>query len=87
MNIVCIRFYKDNLSPHKIYIRIWVHLIIQLYVLSSFAIILTRKRELVFLTVLWLFLTVPWVGLQCLIELFPDLTQSIIVKTKNGIIS
>ena len=45
-------------------------------VLSSIAIILTRKRELVALlllsfgchaslSVLWLFLTLPWVGLQC----------------------
>ena len=45
-----------------------------LYVLSNFAIILTRKRELIALlllssgclvtvNVLWLSLTVPWVGL------------------------
>ena len=49
--------------------------------LSSFAIILKRKRELVALlllpygcidtgNVLWLFLTVPWVGLQCVIVVF-----------------
>ena len=25
--------------------------------------------------VLWLFLTVPWVGLQCVIVVFPDHTQ------------
>ena len=54
-----------------------------LCVLSSAAIILLRKRELVaFLqlsffclvtvNVLWLFLTVPWVGLQCVIVIFPD---------------
>ena len=47
-----------------------------LYVLSSYTIILTWKRELValllfyfvFLVIenaLWLFLTVPWVGLKC----------------------
>ena len=47
-------------------------------VLSSFAIILTKKRELVALLLLsfrclvtvnflWLFLTVPWIGLQCVI--------------------
>ena len=47
-----------------------------LCVFSSFVIILKRKRELVALlllsygclvivNVLWLFLTVPWVGLQC----------------------
>ena len=51
--------------------------------LSSFAIILKRKRKLVALLslsyryiitihVLWLFLMVPWVGLQYLIGVFPD---------------
>ena len=55
-------------------------------VLSSFAIILTRKRELVALlllsfgclltvNVLWLFLTVPLVGLQCWFVVFPDKTR------------
>ena len=50
---------------------------------SSFAIILKRKRKLVALLLLsyrcivyinvpWLFLTVPWVGLQCVIVVFPD---------------
>ena len=45
---------------------------------SSFAIILKKKEELVYLlllsyicivtvNVLWLFLTAPWVGLQCVI--------------------
>ena len=53
---------------------------------SSFAIILKRKRKLVALLLLsyicivyvnvqWLFLTVPWVGLQCVIEVFPDHTH------------
>ena len=53
--------------------------------LSRFAIILTRKRELVALlllsfgclvtvNVLWLFLTVPCVGLQCWFVVFPDYT-------------
>ena len=57
-----------------------------LCVLSSFAIILKRKRELVALlllpngclvtvNVLWLFLTVPWVGRQCVIVVFPDHTR------------
>ena len=52
---------------------------------SSFAIILTKKRELVALlflsfvclvtvTVLWFFLPVPWVGL-CVIVAFPDHTH------------
>ena len=54
---------------------------------SSFAIILMVKRELVarfglivFLMscdfyVLWLFIVVPWVGLQCVIVVFPDHTH------------
>ena len=53
---------------------------------SSFAIILTRKRKLVALlllsyiysvtiNVLWLFFTVSWVGLQCVIVVFPDHTH------------
>ena len=57
-----------------------------LFVLSSFAIILTRKRELVALlllsfgclvtvNVLWLFLMVAWVCLQCVIVVFPDHTH------------
>ena len=57
-----------------------------LCVLSSFAIILKRKRELVALlllsngclvivNVLWLFLRVPWVSLQCVIVVFPDHTH------------
>ena len=53
-----------------------------LYVLSSFEVILTRRREswllyfyfrcLVTVNVLLLFLTVPWVGLQFVIVVFPD---------------
>ena len=56
-----------------------------LCVLSSFVIILKMKRELVALLllygclitvyVLWLFLTVPLVGLQCVIVVFPDHTD------------
>ena len=53
---------------------------------SSFAIILKRKRKLVALLVLsyrciytinalWLFLMVPWVGLQYVIVLFPEYTH------------
>ena len=55
-----------------------------LCVLSSFAINMTRKRELVALlllsfrclvtvNVLWPFLTVSWVGLRCVNVVFPDL--------------
>ena len=53
---------------------------------SSFAIILKRKRKLVALlllsyrcivtiNVLWLFLMVPCVGIQCVIVVFPDHTH------------
>ena len=53
---------------------------------SSFAVILKRKRKLgallilsyrciVAINVLWLFLMVPWVGLQCVIVVFPDHTH------------
>ena len=53
---------------------------------TSFAIILKRNRKLVALlllsyicivtiNVLWLFLTVPWVGLQYVIVLFTDHTR------------
>ena len=57
-----------------------------LYVLSSFTIILTRMRELdtflllsfeclVIVNVLWLFVAMPWLGLQIEIVVFPDNTQ------------
>ena len=52
----------------------------------SFAIILKRKRKLdalllltyrcIFTTkILWLFLAEPWVGIQCVIVVFPDHTH------------
>ena len=70
------------------FVGLWYAL---LCVLSSFANILTRKRELVDLLVLsfgyivmvnimWLFLTVPWVGLQCVVVVFPDNTYLPFVK-------
>ena len=61
-----------------------------LYVLSSFAIILTRERELVALLLLsnvflhysvnvqWLCLTALWVGLQCVILVLADQTHLLI---------
>ena len=70
---------------------------------SSFAIILKRKRNLVALLllshrcivtiyVLWLFLTVLWVGLQCVILVFPDHTHllfsvmfTLLIATVNGV--
>ena len=55
---------------------------------KSFEIILTRKRPAMLLcfnclsdalslyvSVLWLFLTVLWVGVQCVIVVFPDNTH------------
>ena len=62
---------------------VFVLIYISLY-LSSFAIILTRKRELVahllssflcLVNVLWLLLTVPWAGMQCVIVVFSDHTH------------
>ena len=52
--------------------------VVQCFVLSSFEITLMRNRELVALLWLsswWLFLTEPWVGLQCVIVGFPDHTH------------
>ena len=40
-------------------------------------------RSIVTINVLWLFLTVPWVGLQCVIVVFPDHTYFLKVKTKS----
>ena len=60
-------------------------------VLSSFAFISLRNRDLemvalllhllpslclVAVSVLWLFLKLPWVGLQCVIVAFPDHTDT-----------
>ena len=64
-----------------------------LCVLSRFTIVLKRKRYLVALlllsygclvtvNVLWLFLAVPWVGLRCVIVVFPDHTNCFF-KTGN----
>ena len=63
-------------------------------VLSSFAIILKRKRELfallllsygclVTVNVLRPLLTVPWVGLRCVIVVFPDHTHLHFNYTNN----
>ena len=62
-----------------------------LCVLSSFAIILMGKRELValpclsfrclvFVIAMWLFLMMPWVGLQCLFVIFPDHTHVLFTR-------
>ena len=39
------------------------------------ALLLLSYRCIVNIQVLWLFLTVPWVGLQYVIEVFPDHTH------------
>ena len=44
-----------------------------------FALLLLTKEGLVAAGVLGLFLTVPWVGLQCVIEAFPDHTHLLFV--------
>ena len=60
---------------------------------SNFAIILKRKRKpvallllsyrcIVTINVLWLFLTVPCVGLQCVIVVFPDHTHFLTIVVK-----
>ena len=57
--------------------------------LSSFAIILKRESELIYLlllsygcfvyvNVMWIFFTEPWVGLQCVIVVHPDHTHLLI---------
>ena len=62
---------------------------------SSFAIILKRKRKLVAvlllscilcivtINVMWLFLTVPWVGLQCVTVVFPDHTHLLFYTSQH----
>ena len=64
-----------------------------IYVLSSFAIILTGKRELVALLslsswclviVVWLFLAVSWVCLQFVIVVFPDHTHLLFQCASNN---
>ena len=65
---------------------------------SSFAIILKRKRKLVDLLLLSyrclvtvnalrLFLTVPWVGLHCLIVVFPDHTHLLLDRCMGRFIN
>ena len=67
------------------------------YVHSSFAIIFTRKRELIALlllsleclvtvNVLWLFLAVPWVSLQYVIVIFPNHTHLLLYELSNVIL-
>ena len=63
---------------------------------SSFAIILKRKRKqntllllsyrrIATMNVLWLFLMLPWFGLQCVTLVFPDHTHLLLKVTKETI--
>ena len=45
----------------------------ELHMLVAF--LLLSYRCIVTINVLWLFITVPWVGLQCFIVVFPDHTH------------
>ena len=61
-----------------------------LCVLSRVTIILKRKILfllshpcLAILYVMWLFLTVPWVGLQCVIVVFPDRNRFLLDFTNS----
>ena len=66
-----------------------------LFVLSSFAIILKRKRELIALSygclvtvnVLSLYLTVPWVGLRYVIMVIPNHTHLLLKDITSHIFS
>ena len=69
-----------------------------LCVYSSFAIILKRKRKLVALlllcyrcivttNVLWPFLMVPWVGLKCVVVVFPDHTHLLFYNVEHSALS
>ena len=72
------------LSPPPVELSVFLFFVKHCFVpKSSFAVIFNRKRKLVALlllsfrftvtiNVLWLFLTVPYVGLQCVIMVFPD---------------
>ena len=77
----------------------YFHMHVHTVLLGHFAyhrfIILKRKRKLVALllltyrcivtiNVLWLFLTVPWVGLLCVIMVFLDHTHLLLDKQKFG---
>ena len=64
---------------------------------SSFAIIVKRKLNLVALLVLsyrcivtinvvWFFHTVPWVGLQCMIVVFPDHSHLLFIYCLMGVL-
>ena len=44
------------------------------------ALLLLSYRCIVTINVVWLFPTVPWVGLQCMIVVFPDRTHLIFLS-------
>ena len=72
----------------------WVYYFVSF---SSFAIILKRKKELVGLlllsygclvtvNVLWFFLMVPWVGLWCVILVFPDHSHLLLYNPEDWLL-
>ena len=69
----------------------YIGLSIEVFCKETTSIILTRKRELFFLlllslgclvtvTVMWLFFSMPWVGLQFVIVVIPDHTHLILQR-------
>ena len=48
------------------------------------ALLLLSYRCIVTINVLWLFLMVPWVGLQCVIVVFPDHTHLLLGRFSAG---
>ena len=58
---------NPDLCPDFAFILMWKRKLVALLKLSSWC--------LVTVNVLWLFITVPWVGLQCVIVVFPDHSQ------------
>ena len=51
--------------------------------IKQVALLLLSYRCLVSASILWLFLAVPWVGLQCVITVVPDRTQVHFFKNKK----
>ena len=55
---------------------VWFLFCYSVLILSSFAIILMRKSCF---TLMWLFFTLSWVGLQCVIVVFPGVILTFLV--------
>ena len=73
MLIFCLMYFP--LFVGVLYLSLFCYALLCVH--SSFAIrlvvlLLLSYRCIVTITVLWLYLAVPWVGLQCVIVVFPD---------------